>query len=139
MAFVDVDDVIAVNEGYLSELFRTVMNIEIELPIARLTYAEAMRRYGSDKPDLRFGMELTDVSGLVWQEARSRCSETPWCRRHRAPDRRAPAEAAMTRKEIDALGEYVKTYRAKGLAWLALDKNRADRSPSLSRRSSWRP
>ncbi len=120
MAFVDVDDVIAVNEGYLSELFRTVMNIEIELPIARLTYAEAMRRYGSDKPDLRFGMELTDVSDLVAGSAFKVFGDT-LAAGGTVRLIAVPGGAAMTRKEIDALGEYVKTYRAKGLAWLALD------------------
>ena len=62
LSFVDVDDVIDVNERYLKKLFREVLDVEVQLPIQRMTWQEAMDRFGSDKPDLRFGMELTDVT-----------------------------------------------------------------------------
>ena len=65
MAFVDIEEVIAVNEAFLQLLFREIKQVEMQLPLPRLTYAEAMRRYGSDKPDLRFGMELCDITTLV--------------------------------------------------------------------------
>ena len=65
LSFVDVDDVIEVNERYLKRLFQEVLGIEVKLPIQRMTWQEAMDRFGSDKPDLRFGMELTDVSDVV--------------------------------------------------------------------------
>jgi len=120
MAFVDVEDVIEVNEGFLQLLFREVMGVEISLPLPRLTYAEAMRRYGSDKPDLRFGMELKDITDLVahnefkvFSDAAAQGGSVRLiC---------VPGGATMTRKEIDSLAEYVKTYRAKGLAWLTAE------------------
>ena len=120
MAFVDVEDVIAVNEGFLARLFSEVMGIEIQLPLPRLRYAEAMRRFGSDKPDLRFGMELMDISDLVANNEFKAFSEAIAqggsvrliC---------VPGGATMTRKEIDSLAEHVKTYRAKGLAWLTAE------------------
>ena len=65
LSFVDVDDVIDVNERYLAKLFREVLDVEVQLPIQRMTWQEAMDRFGSDKPDLRFGMELTNVTDVV--------------------------------------------------------------------------
>ena len=65
LAFVDVDDVIDVNERLLAHLFKEVLGVEVQLPIQRMTWKEAMNRFGSDKPDLRFGMELVDVSETV--------------------------------------------------------------------------
>ncbi len=120
MAFVDVEDVIAVNEGFLARLFRDIMQVEITLPIPRMTYAEAMRRFGSDKPDLRFGLELCDISDLVadnefaaFRDAVANGGSVQLiC---------VPGGATMSRKEIDALAEYIKTYRAKGLAWLTAE------------------
>ncbi len=120
MAFVDIEDVIEVNEGFLQELFRKVKGIDIQLPLPRLTYAVAMDRFGSDKPDTRFGMELKDVSLIVAQSGFSVFTNTieaggsvrMIC---------VPGGASMSRKEIDSLGEYVKTYRAKGLAWLTVE------------------
>jgi aspartyl-tRNA synthetase len=121
MAFVDVDDVIAVNEGFLKNLMQEITGIDVTLPLMRLTYAEAMERFGSDKPDLRFGMELCDVSDLfadspfkVFSDAISAGGSVRLIA--------VPGGATMTRKEIDSLAEHVKTYRAKGLAWLALDQ-----------------
>ncbi|MBP7403235.1 MAG: aspartate--tRNA ligase, partial [Clostridia bacterium] len=121
MSFVDADDVMAVNEGFLARLFREVLGRELTLPLPRLTYAEAMDRFGSDKPDLRFGMELRDVSDLV-----AGCGFTVFdaalgaggCVRGIT----VPGGSSMSRKEIDSLAEYVKTYRAKGLAWFTLEE-----------------
>ncbi|MGI6333761.1 MAG: aspartate--tRNA ligase [Saccharofermentanales bacterium] len=120
MAFVDVEEVIAVNEAFLQLLFREIKQVEIQLPLPRLTYAEAMQRYGSDKPDLRFGMELCDITSLVGDNefkpfaaaAENGGSIRLIC---------VPGGATMSRKEIDSLGEYVKAYRAKGLAWLTVE------------------
>lgn len=122
MAFVDMEDVIAVNEGFLKSLFRDIMQIDLKLPLPRLCYDEAMRRFGSDKPDLRFGMELADVSDLaeaVPFKAFSDAIENGGSVRLIA----VPGGSSMSRKEIDSLGEYVKTYRAKGLAWLTVEEN----------------
>lgn len=122
MAFVDMEDVIAVNEGFLSKLFKDVMQIELALPLPRLTYSEAMDRFGSDKPDLRFGMELVNVSDLaagipfkVFEDTMAAGGSVKMiC---------VPGGSSMSRKEIDSLAEYVKTYRAKGLAWLTVDEH----------------
>lgn len=120
MSFVDIDDVLEVNEGFLQRLFKEVKGIDLSLPLPRLTYKEAMRRFGSDKPDLRFGMELCDLTGLaadcgfsVFESAaQSGGIVTAICAKG--------AGDTLSRKEIDALGEYVKTYKAKGLAWIKL-------------------
>ncbi len=120
MSFVDADDVMAANEAYLKRLFHEILDLEIELPLPRLTYREAMDRFGSDKPDLRFGMELHDLSDLVADSPFSvfrTAVEAGGCVRGIA----VPGGVTMTRKEIDSLTEFVKTYRAKGLAWLAME------------------
>ena len=120
MAFVDVEDVIAVNEAFLQRLFREVMNVSIELPLPRLTFAEAMQRFGSDKPDLRFGMELHDITDLVCNSEFKAFSDAA---ANGGSIRliSVPGGASMSRKEIDSLADYVKTYRAKGLAWLTAE------------------
>jgi aspartyl-tRNA synthetase len=122
MAFVDMEDVIRVNEGFLEKLFRDVMKIEISLPLPRLTYQEAMERFGSDKPDLRFGMELINISDLavnipfkVFEDTLAAGGSVKMIS--------VPGGSSMSRKEIDSLAEYVKTYRAKGLAWLTVDEH----------------
>lgn len=120
MSFVDEDDVIAVNEGFLKRMFAETLGVDIQLPLPRLKYAEAMERFGSDKPDTRFGLELQNVSDLVKDAGFSvftsaienggsvRCIVVPG------------GAAKFSRKEIDSLAEYVKTYQAKGLAWMNL-------------------
>lgn len=122
MAFVDVEDVIAVNEGFLERLFREVMGVAIDLPLPRLTYAEAMCRFGSDKPDIRFGMELADISDLVAGNPFKTFADTV-AAGGSVQLIAVPGGSTMTRKEIDSLGEYVKTYRAKGLAWLTVEEH----------------
>ncbi len=120
MAFVDVDDVIAVNEGFLKRLFAEVMDFEVQLPLPRMTYEEAMRRYGSDKPDIRFGLELKDISDLVADSPFKAFADTV-ASGGSVQLIAVPGGSAFSRKEIDSLGEYVKTYRAKGLAWLTVE------------------
>lgn len=122
MSFVDVDDVININEGFIRELFRKVLDLDIPVPFRRLTFKEAMTRYGSDKPDTRFGMELVDVSDIVrgsgfkvFADAVSNGGSV------RAIN--AKGGGTFSRKEIDALGEIVKTYKAKGLAWIVVEEN----------------
>ncbi len=119
MSFVDADDVMAINEGYMQRLCREILNVEIALPLPRLTYQEAMTRFGSDKPDLRFGMELRDLSDLLAESAfavfRGAIAAGGSVRAIAVP-----GGGTMSRKEIDSLAEYAKTYRAKGLAWLVL-------------------
>ncbi len=119
MSFVDVDDVIAVNEGYIARLMKEIRGVDIQLPLPRLPYAEAMRRFGSDKPDTRFGMELCDLTEVV-----RGCDFSVFSSAIEAGGSvraiTVKGGASFSRKEIDALGEYVKTYRAKGLAWISL-------------------
>jgi len=121
MAFVDVDDVITVNEGFIKRVFKEILDVDVTTPIKRMTYAIAMERFGSDKPDLRFGMELVDISDLVRNSefgVFANAVQTGGSVRLI----NVPGGATMTRKEIDSLGEFIKTYRAKGLAWLTCDK-----------------
>ena len=120
MSFVERDDVIAVNEGLLQRLWKELLGVDIPTPFRRMTYREAMDRYGSDKPDLRFGLELVDLSdtlrGCGFKVFASALEEGGSVR---AINVKGGAQK-LSRKEIDSLGEYVKTYRAKGLAWARL-------------------
>ncbi|MDD3278103.1 MAG: aspartate--tRNA ligase [Lachnospiraceae bacterium] len=122
LAFVDVDDVIDVNERLLAYLFKEVMGIEVSLPIQRMPWQEAMDRFGSDKPDLRFGMELTDVSEnvkdcefVVFKGALENGGSVRGIN--------AKGQGAMPRKKIDKLVEFAKGYGAKGLAYIALQED----------------
>ena len=116
MSFVTQDDVIEINEGLLKKLFKDFLGMDIETPLPRLTYAEAMERFGSDKPDLRFGFELKNLSDIV-----KNCSFKVFSGAVEAGGSvraiNIDGGASFSRKEIDALTEFVKTYRAKGLAW----------------------
>ncbi len=119
MSFVDVDDVIAVNERLLQKVFREAIGLDIELPIPRMTWQEAMDRYGSDKPDTRFGMELTDVSEVVKD-----CGFGVFtgALEHGGSVRgvNAKGQGQMPRKKIDALVESARGFGAKGLAYAAV-------------------
>ena len=117
MSFVDQDDVIAVNEGFLKRLFKEVLDVDITLPLRRLPYEEAMNRFGSDKPDTRFGMELIDLSQVLKGTAFkvfAGALETGGS--VRAIVAKGAADK-LSRKEIDKLTDFVKGYQAKGLAF----------------------
>ncbi len=122
LSFVDVDDVIDVNERLLHKLFQEILNVEIPLPIPRMTWREAMDRYGSDKPDIRFGMELQDVSDVVKD-----CEFVVFkgALEHGGSVRgiNAEGQGAMPRKKIDALVAFAKDYGAKGLAYIAIQED----------------
>lgn len=122
LSFVDVEDVIDVNERLLAKLFKDILNVDITLPIKRMTWAEAMNRFGSDKPDLRFGMELTDISELV-----KNCGFGVFTgaleNGGSVRGINAKGQGAMPRKKIDALVEFAKTYGAKGLAYIAINED----------------
>ena len=120
LSFVDVEDVLAVNEGLISSLFKSVLGVDIPTPIQRLTWQEAMDRFGSDKPDLRFGMELKNISDIV-SDSRFSVFATAVANGGSVRGIKVEGQAAMPRKKIDALTEFVKTYEAKGLAYLAID------------------
>ena len=119
LSFVDVDDVIDVNERYLSYLFKEVLGIDVKLPIQRMTWQEAMDRFGSDKPDMRFGMELHDVSDIV-----KNCGFSVFTGALEAGGSvrgiNAEGQGSMPRKKIDKLVEFAKGYGAKGLAYIAI-------------------
>ena len=119
LSFVDVDDVIDVNERYLKKLFREVLDVEVQLPIQRMTWQEAMDRFGSDKPDLRFGMELTDVSEVV-KDCGFGVFTAALENGGSVRGINAEGQGAMPRKKIDKLVEFVKGYGAKGLAYIAI-------------------
>jgi aspartyl-tRNA synthetase len=121
MAFVDVDDVIAVNEAFLQRAFREVLGVEVAVPFKRIPYVEAMSRYGSDKPDTRFGMELVDCSDLVGTMSFKVFSDAVEAGGSVRAINASQCAGSYSRKEIDALGEVAKTYKAKGLAWIVLE------------------
>ncbi len=123
LSFADIDTIIKINEGFLQKLFGEVLGISIQTPFLRLPYDEAMERFGSDKPDTRFGMEFINLSdelkncefkvfaGAIADGGSVRC---------------IVAEGLgekMTRKTLDSLAEYVKTYRAKGMAWIVVEED----------------
>ena len=122
LSFVDVDDVIDVNERMLAFLFKEVLGVEVQLPIQRMTWTEAMNRFGSDKPDLRFGMELTDVSEVV-----KGCEFAVFKNALEAGGSvrgiNAKGQGSMPRKKIDKLVEFAKGYGAKGLAYIAIQED----------------
>ncbi|MGV8980413.1 aspartate--tRNA ligase [Clostridium sp.] len=118
MSFVEQDDVIAVNEALIKKVFKEVLNEEVVIPLKRIKYKEAMDKYGSDKPDLRFGMEIVDITEAV--------SDSEFVVFKNAIDNEGSVRAIkvtgvadMGRKKLDKLGEFVKTYKAKGLAYIA--------------------
>ena len=121
MSFVEEDDVMTVNEGLLKRVFKEIKGIDIETPFIRMPYQEAMDRFGSDKPDTRFGLEITDISKVVegcgfgvFTGALENGGSV------RAINAKGLGDQ-ISRKNIDALGEFVKTYKAKGLAWIKIN------------------
>jgi aspartyl-tRNA synthetase len=120
LSFADVDDVIDVNERLLKNLFGEILHVDVKLPLLRMTWQDAMDHYGSDKPDMRFGMQLKDITDLVKD-----CGFGVFSNAVKAGGSvrgiNAAGQAAMPRKKIDALTDYAKTYGAKGLAYLAIE------------------
>lgn len=122
LSFVEQDDVMALNEGLIARVFKEVIGVDVQLPIKRMTFKDAMEKYGSDKPDLRFSMEITniteavkDMDFVVFKSAiENGGSVRALCLK---------GGASLGRKPIDKLGEFVKTYRAKGLAWIQLKED----------------
>ena len=122
LSFVDVDDVIDVNERFLAYLFKEVLNVDVKLPIQRITWQEAMDRFGSDKPDLRFGMELTDVSEVV-KDCGFGVFTAALENGGSVRGINAKGQGGMPRKKIDKLTAFVKDYGAKGLAYVAIQED----------------
>ena len=122
LSFVDVEDVLDVNERMLAFLFKEVLGVEVQLPIQRMTWIEAMNRFGSDKPDLRFGMELTDVSEVV-KDCEFAVFKGALEQGGSVRGINAKGQGAMPRKKIDKLVEFAKGYGAKGLAYIAIGED----------------
>ena len=125
MSFVDVDDILGVVEGLLKKLFEELLGIDIALPLPRYTYKEVMERFGSDKPDLRYGLEITDISDIVEKSGFSVFTGAieggGSVRGINVKDK----VNVLTRKEVDKLTEYAKGCGAKGLAWVRLTEQGA--------------
>jgi len=120
MSFVNVDDVLSINEKLIARIFKETLNIELETPFLRLPYKEAMDRFGSDKPDMRFGFELVDLSDIVadsgfkvFRDAVTNGGSVRAINAKNCVDK-------FSRRDLDSLVEFVKTYKAKGMAWISL-------------------
>jgi len=122
LSFVDVDDVLDVNERLLYKLFKELLEVEIPQPIPRMTWLEAMDRYGSDKPDLRFGMELVNVSEVV-KDCEFVVFKGALENGGSVRGINAEGQGAMPRKKIDALVDFARDFGAKGLAYLAIGED----------------
>lgn len=122
LSFVDIEDIMDINERMMQKVFKDLLNVNIQLPLPRMTYKEAMERFGSDKPDVRFGMELVNISDIV--------ADTQFVVFKSALEAGGSVRAinakgcgSFPRKKIDSLVEFVKTYKAKGLAWIAVNED----------------
>lgn len=123
LSFIDIDTIIEINEGFLKRVFKEAVGIDIQTPFIRMPYSEAMDRFGSDKPDTRFGMEFINISeevkncgfkvftGAIENGGSVRCINAKGL------------GDKLTRKTLDNLGEYVKTYKAKGMAWIVVEND----------------
>jgi len=118
MSFVDIDDVISVNEKLIQKVFKDVKGVDVNIPFRRMTYKEAYEKYGSDKPDLRFGMEIKDVSDVF---SKSEFKVFSDCLKNGGRISAIVLEngSSLGRKQIDKLVEVAKTFKAKGLAWIS--------------------
>ncbi len=118
LSFVEQDDVIELNERLIQRVFKDILGVEVKLPIERMPYKIAMEKYGSDKPDLRFGMEINDLTEAV-KDVDFKVFQDAIANGGSVRAIKAENCAGMGRKQIDKLVEFVKTYGAKGLAWIA--------------------
>ena len=122
MSFVDVEDILQITEGFVKYLFQKVLNMDITTPLPRMTYQEAMERYGSDKPDIRFGMELNDVTDVV-RDCEFVVFKNAIENGGTVRGINAKGQGGMPRKKIDKLVAFAKDYGAKGLAYIAIQED----------------
>ncbi len=127
LSFVDVEDVLDVNERLLAKIFKEILGVEVPLPIPRMTWQEAMNRFGSDKPDIRFGMELVDVSEVV-KNSQFVVFKGALESGGSVRGINAKGQGAMPRKKIDKLVDFAKDFGAKGLAYIAIQEDGAIKS-----------
>ncbi len=122
LSFIDIDDILDINERLIKRVFKEVLNVDVPTPFRRMTWKEGMERFGSDKPDMRFGMELKNITDIV--------KGTDFAVFKNAIEAGGSVRAInangcgkMPRKQIDQLVEFVKTYKAKGLAWIVVNED----------------
>lgn len=123
MSFVNVEDVLTINEGFIKKVFKEALDLDIETPFIRMPYQEAMDRFGSDKPDIRFELELQNISDIVENCGFKVFSDAV---KNGGSVRAINAKgcgAKFSRREIDSLVEFVKIYKAKGMAWIVVEEN----------------
>lgn len=128
MSFVDVDEVIKLNEEMISDLFSSILDINVEIPFPRITYREALEKYGTDKPDVRYGLELINISDLILK-SEFKVFSTTVQKGGLVKGINAKGCASFSRREIDSLVELSKGFGAKGLAWISIDKDSSIKSP----------
>ncbi|WP_456464033.1 aspartate--tRNA ligase [Persephonella sp.] len=128
MSFVDEEDVIAVSEGLVHYLFKKILGIEISLPIKRMSYEEALNRYGTDKPDLRYGLELKDLTDLA-KEVEFKVFRSVADSGGLVKGINIKGGSKLSRKEIDDLTEYAQKFGAKGMAWIKINEDGSLQSP----------
>jgi aspartyl-tRNA synthetase len=128
LSFVDRDDVMSVMEGMIARVFKTAINVDVSLPIPRMTFAEAMDRYGVDNPDLRFGMELVNITDIVRGSGFKVFAEAA-AKGGLVKALNAKGCASLSRKELDDLSDFVAIYGAKGLAWVKIQEDGSWQSP----------
>ncbi|MFJ8063104.1 aspartate--tRNA ligase [Psychrobacillus sp. NPDC096426] len=122
MSFLSMDEILEMNERLMKKVMKDVKGIDVTIPFARMDYDEAMARYGSDKPDVRFGLELVDLSEIVKDSAFKVFTAAVESGGQVKAINVKGAAANYSRKDIDALGEFAGVYGAKGLAWLKVDE-----------------
>ena len=120
MSFLNEDEIMSIQEGFLKRVFKEILDVDVQTPFQRMPWREAMDRFGSDKPDLRFGFELKDISDIVKDCGFKVFSGPVAAGGNVRLINIEGGAAAFPRKKIDKLGEFVKTYKAKGLAWTRL-------------------
>lgn len=128
LSFVNEEDIMKVNEGLIIKVFKEILGYDIPTPILRMTYQEAMERFGSDKPDIRFGFELKDLTSIVAKSGFKVFSNAVENGGNVRAINAKGCGAKLSRREIDALEDFVKQYRAKGLAWMNI-KEEGIKSP----------
>lgn len=129
MSFVETEDVMTVNEGFLKRVFKEVLDVDVKTPFMRLDYNEAMERFGSDKPDNRFGLELVNISDIVKDIEFTVFSSALSAGGSVRAINGKGLGAKLSRKEIDALSELAKTYGGKGLAYIVINADGSVKSP----------
>ncbi|PRR84793.1 Aspartate--tRNA ligase [Clostridium luticellarii] len=129
LSFVEQEDVMALNERLLQRVFKKILNLDIKLPIERMPYRIAMEKYGSDKPDLRFGMEINDITDVV-ENTDFKVFQNAIEKGGSVRAIKVDGAASMSRKQIDKLVEFVKDYGAKGLVWIEYRENEVKSSAS---------